>query len=361
MDMCLQCRACEVVCPSGVPFGRLMEATREQIADQRKAPLLRRLALRLAFRHLLPHPGRLYALGAVVRLYQRTPLWRLMRRFPGVVGRLNRQLPALSGSFFRPAPGIYAAEGVVRARVGVLSGCVMALSHGPTMEAVVRVLTRNGCQVVVPVGQACCGALNIHGGDRTRAQEMARRNIDVFLEQGVDAVIVASAGCGSTMKEYGGLLEDDPEYAEKAERFGSLVKDVTEFLVDLPFTPPKGRIPVRVTYQDPCHLAHAQRITEAPRQLLRAIPGVELVEMESSSECCGAAGLYGSLQPEMSRRLMEKKVNTVVDTGAEVMATANPGCALQIEMGLKAAGSGTQVRYVVDLLDEAYGRESEEA
>ena len=177
----------------------------------------------------------------------------------------------------------------------------------------------------------------------------------------MDAVIVASAGCGSTMKEYGGLLGDDPEYAEKAERFGSLVKDVTEFLVDLPFTPPKGRIPVRVTYQDPCHLAHAQRITEAPRQLLRAIPGVELVEMESSSECCGAAGLYGSLQPEMSRRLMEKKVVSVVDTGAEVMATANPGCALQIEMGLKAAGSGTQVRYVVDLLDESYGRESEEA
>ena len=361
MDMCLQCRACEVVCPSGVPFGRLMEATREQIAHQRKAPLLRRLALRLAFRHLLPHPGRVYALGAVVRLYQRTPMWRLMRRFPGVLGRLNRQLPALQGSFFRPSREAYAAEGAVRARVGVLSGCVMALSHGSTMEAVVRVLARNGCQVVVPPGQACCGALNIHGGDRTRAQEMARRNIDVFLEQGVDTVIVASAGCGSTMKEYGNLLGDDPQYAEKAERFGSLVKDVAEFLVGLPFTQPKGSITVRVTYQDPCHLAHAQRITEAPRQLLGAIPGVELVEMESSSQCCGAAGLYGSLQPEMSRRLMERKVATVMDTGVEVMATTNPGCALQMEMGLKEAGSGTMVRYVVDLLDESYGRESEGA
>ena len=359
MDLCLQCRACEVACPSGVPFGRLMEATREQIAEQRKAPLLRRMVLRLAFRHLLPHPKRLYALGAVVRLYQRTPLWRLMRWLPGVVGRLNRQLPKLSERFFKPSREEFAAEGAVRARVGLLSGCVMALSHGPTMEAVVRVLARNGCHVVVPTDQACCGALNIHGGDRTRAQEMTRRNIDVFLEQGVDAVIVASAGCGSTMKEYGDLLKDDPEYAEKAERLGSLVKDVTEFLVDLPFTPPKGRIPVRVTYQDPCHLAHAQRITEAPRELLRAIPGLELVEMESSSRCCGAAGLYGSLQPKMSRRLMERKVASVVDTGAEVMATANPGCALQMEMGLKAAGRDTSVRYVVDLLDEAYGREPE--
>ena len=191
----------------------------------------------------------------------------------------------------------------------------MPLSHGPTMEAAVRVLIRNGCEVVVPPTQVCCGALNLHGGDRTQAQEMARRNIDVFLDAGVEAIIVASAGCGSAMQEYGQLLEEDPEYAEKALRFSSLVRDITEFLGGLPAVPPERPLNVRVTYQDSCHLAHAQRITQQPRDLIRCLPGVELAEMEDASRCCGAAGLYGALQPEMSRRLMDRKVEAVLATG----------------------------------------------
>ena len=302
-------------------------------------------------------PGRLYALGTALRLYQRTGLPRLLRRVPWIVGRFHRQLPNLPGRSFKP-PGDVAAPGIkARAKVVLLSGCVMPLTHGPTMEAAVRVLARNGCEVSVPPDQVCCGALNLHGGDRRQAQSMARRNIDVFLAADVDAVVVASAGCGSTMKEYDDLLRDDPEYAEKAQAISAKVKDISEFLVGLPWEPPKGKLPVRVTYQDACHLAHAQRITEAPRRLLRSIPGLQLVEMEASSRCCGAAGLYSTLQPEMSRRLQRNKVLSVMATGSEVMATANPGCAIQMETGLREAASQVRVSHVIDLLDQAYALE----
>ncbi|MDO8749944.1 MAG: heterodisulfide reductase-related iron-sulfur binding cluster [Dehalococcoidia bacterium] len=353
MELCLQCRACEAVCPSGVPFGRLMEATREQIVQQRKAPWLRRAILRFVFRHLLPHPGRLRFLGNLLRLYQRSPLWWLVQRLPGIQ-RLQGQIPSLSSSFFRPRVEPFQPQGSKKMRVGLLSGCVMPMAQAATMEAAVRVLTRNGCQVVAPPSQTCCGALNIHGGDGVGAQRMARRNIDAFLDAGVEAVVVASAGCGSTMKEYAHLLRDDPAYADKAKRMSALVVDITELLARLPLTPPHGRLPLRVTYQDPCHLAHAQRITAAPRQLLRAIPGVELVEMENASRCCGAAGLYSALQPQMSRQLGEHKVDAVLATEAQVVATANPGCMMQLQAWLRRAGSGVRVCHVVELLDEAY-------
>ena len=354
MEMCLQCRACEVVCPSGVPFGRLMEATRTQIRHQRKGPLVRRFLLRLLLRHLLPHQGRLYLLGRLLRLYQRSPLGGLLRRLPGAAGALQQQLPALPGSFFRPSVEPFEPVDEVTARVGLLSGCIMPLAQAPTMEAAVRVLTHNGCRVVVPPDQICCGALNLHGGDRDQAQRMARRNIDAFLNAGIDALVVASAGCGSTMKEYGDLLADDPAYAERAHRLSSMVVDITEYLAELPLKPPTGTLSMRVTYQDACHLAHAQRITAAPRRVLQSIPGLELVEMENPSRCCGAAGLYSSLQRRMSKRLLENKVGSVVDTEAEVVAIANPGCMIQLETGLRRAEKDVRVCHVVDLLDEAY-------
>jgi len=354
MELCLQCRACEAVCPSGVPFGRLMEDTRAEIAHQRKARLLRRAGLRLVFRHILPHPKRLYILGNLLRLYQRSPFYWLMRRIPGSLGRLQQQLPTLSSTFFKPRDGAIQPQGTIMSRVGLLAGCVMPMSQAETMEAVVRVLGRNGCQVVIPTAQVCCGALNTHGGDRTQAQRMARKNIEAFLEAGVDVVIVASAGCGSAMKEYGHLLADDPVYAEKAKRLEAIVKDINEFLADLQLLPPEGRLPVQVTYQDACHLAHAQRITDAPRQVLQCIPGIELLEMEDTMRCCGAAGLYSALEPEMSQRLMENKVRAIVATGADVVATANPGCAIQLQLGLKRAKVPIRVRHVIDILDESY-------
>jgi len=219
------------------------------------------------------------------------------------------------------------------------------------------VLTRNGCDVVVPMGQGCCGALNIHGGDLEYGRIMARQNIDVFLAAGVDHIVVSSAGCGSAMKEYHQLLEDDPAYAEKAKQFSQLTLDITEMLVSLPFEPPKGSVNRKVTYQDPCHLVHAQRITSAPRQILRAVPGLELVEMEEASMCCGAAGLYAVLQEELAGRILDRKMAHIAATGAEQVVTANPGCMMQIERALRSQGLSSRVVHVIDILDEAYRAE----
>ena len=359
-EACLQCRACEAVCPSGVPYGRMMEHTRAQVRDHgRQSAGLRRVS-RWFLRTALPHPGRLRWGGHLIRAYQRSGLQWLaraigvLRLLPGNLAHLDSQLPPLNGRFFRPTDRVYPAQGARKMKVALLSGCVMPLMQGPTMEATVRVLTRNGCDVSVPTGQGCCGALNIHAGDLEAGREMARRNIDALLAAGVDRIVTCSAGCGSAMKEYHELLENDPEYGERAHRFGELTEDVTEFLAKLPFQPPTRLLPRKVTYQDPCHLAHAQRITAAPRSVINAIPGVELVEMEEASLCCGGAGIYSTVQPELAQRLQQRKVSRVLATGAEEVITANPGCVMQIEQGLRGQGRPMPVRHVVDILDEAY-------
>ena len=363
-ELCLQCRACEAVCPSGVPFGRLMEYTRAQVLQQHKESWRLRLAKALFLRGALPHLSRLRLLLRLLRFYQRWGLQGIVRKsrvlklLPGKVRALEAGLPTVSPAFFEPSPQVYPARGEAKMVVGLLSGCVMPMVHAPTMEATVRVLNRNGCDVVVPVGQGCCGALNVHSGDMEMARAMAKRNIDVFTEAGVDRVVVASAGCGSAMKEYRELLKGDPQYADKADIFSAMTVDVTELLAGLPFDPPKGEVRERVTYQDSCHLAHAQGITRAPRLILNAIPGLELVEMEGSSMCCGAAGIYTITQREMSQRLLQNKMESMAATGAETVATANPGCVIQLETGLRMTGIPGRVCHVVDLLDEAYQGES---
>ena len=362
-DMCLQCRACEAVCPSGVPYGRIMANTRAQVAAQDQRPTKQRWVSRLFLRGALPHPGRLRLGAQLARVYQKVGLQTLVRRsgvlrvLPGRVDKLEAQLPAFSGPFFKADGRTYKAVSDRKLTVGLLSGCVMPLMQGDTMRAAVRVLTRNGCDVVVPEGQGCCGALNVHSGDLEYARSMARRNIDVFLAAGVDVIVTASAGCGSAMKEYDDLLKDDPKYAEQARRFGGLTKDITELLVSLPFDPPKASVRRRITYQDPCHLAHAQRITAAPRVILNAIPGVELVEMEQASRCCGGAGTYSMLQRELSSKILATKMGNIADTEAEQVVTANPGCMMQLEQGLRELGKPSRVVHVVDLLDEAYRAE----
>ena len=362
-DLCIQCRACEVACPSGVPYGRLIEATKAEVERYRKPRLLPRLAAAVLLKRVLPSQRSLTALIAGLRLYQRSGLRRLVRwsRILRLVSArlvsLEASAPEVPRSRFKAAGQVVSAAGERRARVALLSGCVMPLIHGPEMHAVTRVLARNGCEVVVPKAQVCCGAINSHSGDLDTARELARRNVDVFLEAGVDAVVVASAGCGIRMKEYGELLEDDPEYSHEAERLSTQVKDIHEFLVGLPFVPPAGRLDHRVTLQDSCHLAHAQRITEAPRALLHSIPGVEVVEMANSSRCCGAGGTYTITQRDFSLRLLDNKMNAVEDTGADVLATANPGCHMQLRQGIQRAGLSMEVRYVTDLLDESYAAE----
>ena len=363
-ELCLQCRACEAVCPSGVPFGRLMEHTRAQVVKQGKTSRPLKLAMAFFLRGALPHLGRLRLGATFLYLYQRSGLQSLLRR-SGLLGRISADLAALETSlptfswpFFGPSRDVFQPVGEARAVVGLLSGCVMPLVHARTMEASVRVLTRNGCRVAVPTGQGCCGALNLHSGDIDTGRAMARRNIDVFLDAGVEKVVVASAGCGSAMKEYDELLRDDPEYAAKAVRFAAMTVDVSEFLADLPFERPEGEVRGTVTYQDSCHLAHAQRITRAPRTILESIPGLDLVEMDNADRCCGAAGIYSVTQREFSNRLLDSKMEQVAATGAETIVTANPGCVIQLENGLRRIGMPGRVCHVVDILDEAYNAEA---
>jgi glycolate oxidase iron-sulfur subunit len=362
-DLCIQCRACEVVCPSGVPYGKLIEATMAQVETHRRTGALTRFASDLLLRRILPYQGRLGLLVGSGRMYQRLGLQFALRK-TGVLRLLSRRLaglerstPRISGGSFKAQGQVIPAEGERRARVALLSGCVMPLVHGPQMDAVTRVLARNGCEVVVTADQSCCGAIHSHVGDLEMAREMARRNIDAFLDSGVDAVIVASAGCSARMKEYGDLLKND-DYADRAEQLGAMVKDVHEFLVDLPVIAPGGRLDAKVTYQDPCHLSHAQRITEAPRILLNSIPGLDFVEMADSTRCCGAGGTYSITQREFSLKLLDSKMAAANETGADVLAVANPGCQIQLANGVDRSQSGMQVRYVAELLDEAYQRES---
>ncbi len=367
-DACLQCRACEAVCPSGVPYGRIMESTRSQVRAQVKSSAVNSRISRLLLRAGFPHQGRLRWGVRLLRAYRRSGLQKLVRRscglrlLPGHLAQLEAQLPEVHGPSFGPTTEIFRgrerpADSSPKLTVGLLSGCVMPLLQGSTMGAAVRVLTRNGCDVLVPVGQGCCGALNLHGGDLEQARRMARRNIDVFLTAGVDRIVVASAGCGSAMKEYHELLANDSDYLEKAHQFSRLTVDITELLVSLPFEPPKASVNGRVTYQDPCHLAHAQRSTAPPREILNSIPGLELVEMEEASMCCGAAGLYSVLQQELADKILQRKMAHVSATGAEQVVTANPGCMMQIERGLRSLGNPGRVAHVVDILDEAYRAE----
>ena len=362
-ELCLQCRACETACPSGVPFGRLMEYTRAQVNAKGSGGLKMRLVRWAFLRGALGSLGRLRVGARLLRFYQRWGLQklvrgsRLLRLLPGGVHDMERSLPTISDRFFGPSPEVRPSMAPRRMTVALLSGCVMPLVQADTMEATVRVLTRNGCDTTTPVGQGCCGALSLHSGELEAARAMARKNIDVFLAAGVDKVVVASAGCGSAMKEYGELLKNDSDYAEKARVLSEMTVDVTELLADLPLEPPKGEVKRKVTYQDPCHLAHAQGIMRAPRAALEAIPGLELVEMEDSTRCCGAAGIYSMVQKEMSGRVLDSKMETVAATGAGCVATANPGCMIQLETGAAGRGMDLTICHVVDLLDEAYQNE----
>ena len=359
-DLCIQCRACEVACPSGVPYGRLIGATMAQVQRKRELGTIGSIAADVSLKRLVPHQSRLEMVAGVTRMYQRSGLQSLVRgsgllkRIAPTLGHLEESLPAISATRFRAAGQVIRAKGEVRGRVALLSGCIMPLVNGPEMNAVVRILSRNGVEVVVPKNQGCCGAINSHVGDLDMTRELARRNIDAFLADQVDAIVVASAGCGVRMKEYDHLLADDSEYRDRAIQVSAMVKDIHEYLVELPFEPPSGDLNLRVTYQDPCHLANAQRIIAAPRQILRSIPGLELVELSNASVCCGAGGTYTITEREFSLRVLDSKMKAVKTTEADIVATANPGCLLQLKLGAKREGLDVQVKYVTDLLDESY-------
>jgi glycolate oxidase iron-sulfur subunit len=358
IDQCLDCRACETACPSGVEYGKLVEAARAQIEQNYKRPFFSRLARDFVFRGLLPYPRRISILARLLYVYQRSGLQSLARatRILRLLGLAEREklLPSIDREFFFSKLGrTFPAVGHRRARVALFAGCVAQVSFSALHEATIRVLTANGCEVVVPAGQTCCGALAAHAGVRDVARSLARINLDVFLSDEFDAVITNAAGCGSTLKEYEHLFAAETEEYDKARAFRQKMRDVTEFLADLGLSAHLAALPMRVTYQDSCHLLHGQKIREAPRKLLRSIPGLELVEMAMADYCCGSAGSYNVTETQTSLALLAEKMKNARATGAPVIVTANPGCLLQMRAGAEIHSTGQEVVHVMELLDRA--------
>jgi glycolate oxidase iron-sulfur subunit len=361
IGLCLACRGCESACPSGVPYGRMVEDARCQIEAQatrgRAATWLRDLV----FRKLLVSRRALTAAGAALYLSEKIGLKGFMRllgfcHLGGSLCEIAQLAPSAEPPFFFSQIGrTFPAEGEQRYRVAFLAGCIANVSFARLNEATVRVLQKNGCEVAIPASQGCCGALHLHSGLRQDARQLARRNIDALENGGYDAIVTNAAGCGSTLKEYGELLADDPQYSAKAHAFAAQMRDVTEFLAGIELNREMTPVNAVVTYQDSCHLAHGQRVRTAPRRLLKAIPGVEFREMRGADICCGSAGIYNVVQNEMSMQVLASKMKSVNATGAGIVATANPGCMLQLETGVRMHGQKQKVMHVVELLDRAYG------
>jgi glycolate oxidase iron-sulfur subunit len=345
-DACLGCMSCVTACPSGVQYDRLIEATRAQVERRHRRPLADRV-LREAVFALFPHPRRLRLLRGPLSAYHRTGLQRVVAR-SGLLERLSPSLATMASLAppVRRAPRVperVPARGERRAVVGMLTGCVQGEFFPRVNAATARVLAMEGCDVVVPRGQGCCGALSVHNGREAEAAAFARRTIDTFDAAGVEHVVVNAAGCGSSMKEYADLLSDDPTYAGRARRFAERVRDVSELLVELGPVAGRHPLPVTVAYHDACHLGHAQRVRSQPRELLRGIPGLELREIADPEICCGSAGIYNVVNPEPARELGDRKARAVLDTGAELLVTANPGCLMQVASSIEriARDAGT--------------------
>jgi glycolate oxidase iron-sulfur subunit len=353
-DTCLGCMACMTACPSGVDYGKLIEATRAQIERHHPRSMFEKLHRRMLFA-LFPRPDRLRLLRWPMLAYQKSGLQTLARKsgilklVPKKLRAMETLMPALGSA--EPIPEITPAVGAKRLRVGLLLGCVQREFLPQINSATVRVLSAEGCEVVAPKAQPCCGALMIHAGEEPDALALAKQTIDVFEKAGVDVVVTNAAGCGSNVKEYGYLLRDDSSYAERAKVFSAKCKDITEILAALPARVTRKPMPLRVAFHDSCHLQHAQGVRVEPRQLLAAIPELELTEIPESAVCCGSAGIYNLVQPEAANALGERKAQLIMPLDADVVATGNPGCLLQLQSSLERLGKKTRVVHTVQLLD----------
>lgn len=359
-DSCLGCLACVSTCPSGVEYDKLIAATRPQVERNQPRNLADRLIRTLIF-NLFPYPNRLRTFLPPLWLYQKSGIQKLLRQ-TGLIKKVSPRLAAMESilpeitakSLHDNLPDIIPAQGQKRYRVGMILGCVQRLFFTSVNDATIRVLTANGCEVVIPKSQGCCAALPAHQGQEAQAQTLARQMIDSFKDTDLDAIIINAAGCGHTLKEYGHILADDPQYKLRAEKFAAKVKDVQEFLSQVSLTAKlspisTGELPV--VYQDACHLLHGQKISLQPRQLLKQIPGIKLIEPIDAALCCGSAGVYNMLQPEVAEELGQQKVNNLVNTGAELIASANPGCSLQITKHLNLQNKSIAILHPMELLD----------
>jgi glycolate oxidase iron-sulfur subunit len=359
LGSCLTCRACEPACPSGVRYGELVEVARAAIHEAQPPARAERFAAWLGLRQLMPHLGRLRAMALGAWLYERSGAQALVRRSGLLRGHL-RAAEAIAPPIRlrRRADGkSFPARGARRGRVAVLQGCIQEAFLGQVNDATVRVLQRNGFEVVIPRGQTCCGAAQLHGGDEETARELARRNIDALLAADVDSIISNAGGCGAALKDYPHLLRDDGAYRTRVAAFVAKVRDISEFLAQNAVEPPRATLPARATYVDSCHLRNAQKVVRQPRDLLRAIPGLELVELRQPERCCGSAGVYNLTHPELAEPILDAKIADIRGTGADLVVVANTGCHMQILSGVRQAGLQAQVLHVVEVLDRAYALE----
>jgi glycolate oxidase iron-sulfur subunit len=353
-DRCLGCMACMTACPSGVDYGKLIEATRAQIERRYTRPVAEKRFRGFLF-STFTRPNRLRALLLPLRLYQKAGFQTLVRRMgiPKMLPTRWRAMEALLPQVpvQETLPELIPAQGERRHRVGLLLGCVQRVFFPQVNAATARVLAAEGCEVVAPAAQPCCGALLVHAGEEAQAVRFARQMINTFEQAQVDSVIINAAGCGSNVKEYGHLLRDDPEYAARAKAFAAKCCDVSEFLAKLEPRAPRHPMRLRVAYHDACHLQHAQGIRTQPRALLRRIPQLELLEIPESAICCGSAGIYNLVQPEAAAELGDRKAGHVAALDADMVVSANPGCLLQLQSALGRAGLKIPVRHIIELLD----------
>jgi glycolate oxidase iron-sulfur subunit len=355
-DSCLGCMACMTACPSGVDYGKLIEATRSQIERNHHRSIAEKLYRRFIF-STFTRPDRLRMLRLPLLAYQKSGVQALLRRIgilnllPKKVRAMEALMPQLGASEF--IPSVTPAQGSQRRRVGLLLGCVQREFFPQVNAATVRVLAAEGCEVVAPHDQPCCGALLVHAGEEASAVVLARKTIDAFESANVDTIITNAAGCGSNVKEYGHLLRDDPQYAARAKAFSSKCKDVAEFLAGLKPRAQRNPLKLRVAYHDACHLQHAQGIRLQPRSLLTNIPGIELVEIPEAAVCCGSAGIYNLVQPDAANALGDRKAQLIAPLNVDVIATGNPGCLLQLQSALARSGRNIPVVHTIQLLDSS--------
>lgn len=363
MYYCLGCLACTTACPAGVDYPKLFEHARAEVEAQDVLFTPERRFWRwLTLRQLFAKPWMLRAVGRALWLYQASGLCGLVRKsgvlrlLPANLRNLEPTTPTVQRRFSDELIAERETPSERRFRVGMLTGCVQDLVFSDVNRDTVAVLLENGCEVVTPRAQGCCGSLHAHNGDLEQAAAQARRLIDQFDLDSLDAVITNAAGCGSHLKHFSNLLGDDPDYRERAVLWDRKARDISEWLVEIGFRRPESApgAPVRATYHEACHLCHGQGITRQPREVLKAVPGLELVELENATHCCGSAGIYNITQPKQAAKLQREKADCIARTGAAVVATANPGCHLQIQNGV---GEGTEVRHPVSLLAEAYRAE----
>lgn len=368
MNLCLGCRACEPVCPAGVPYGQLIEQTREAIEQVQEHPWYVRLVRKTAFTHLFPHQRRLNLLGGLLGFYQRSGLQTAVRKL-GVLNILPKQMremeaimPDASAKSLTDRLGatVIPAVGERKRRVGMFHGCIMDVLFQDTNINTVRLLAEAGCEVVIAPDQVCCGALHAHSGEREAAKSLARKNIAAFQEAEVDLIISNAGGCGALLQEYDHLLHDDPEWQEQAKWFAARVKDVSEVLAMSAEPQAWDPLPQRVTYQSSCHLRNGMKVTKEPVNLLQSIPGATYVPLKEGDRCCGSAGIYNLVQPEMAGSLLDEKMGHVAATQADILVTSNPGCLLQMKAGIKRAGLEDRMEavHLVDLLARVQKKEA---